>query len=84
MAAEEAIAVDVVEEEAVTVVAVLAASAEEAPAVAVPAETIEESQCDRELLQRWARAIRLQMIKYSRTDQPETTSNPKREEIEET
>jgi len=51
---------------------------------AVPAETIEESECKRELLQRRARAIRLQMIKYSRTDQPETTSNPKREEIEET
>ena len=76
---------DVVEGEAVTVVAaVLAASAEEAPAVAEPAETIEESQCDRELLQRRARAIRLQMIKYSRTDQPETTSNLNREEIEET
>jgi len=42
--AAEAIGADVVEEEAVTVVAgVLAVSAEEAPAVAVPAETIEET-----------------------------------------
>jgi hypothetical protein len=81
--AEEAIEADV-EEEAVTEAAVLAALAEEAPAEAVPAETIEESQCDKELLQRRARAIRLQMIKYSRTDQPETTSNLNREEIEET
>jgi len=58
--------------------------AAEAPVAAVPAETIEESECKRELLQRRARAIRLRMIKYSRTDQPQTTSNPKREEIEET
>ena len=65
-------------------VVVSAALAAEAPVAAVPAETIEESECKRELLQRRARAIRLQMIKYSRTDQPETTSNPKREEIEET
>jgi hypothetical protein len=61
-----------------------AASAAAAPVAAVPAETIEESECKTELLQRRARAIRLPMIKYSRTDQPETTSNPKREEIEET
>jgi hypothetical protein len=76
----------VAEEAAVTVTeaAVSAALAAEAPVAAVPAETIEESQCKRELLQRRARAIRLQMIKYSRTDQPQKTSNPKREEIEET
>jgi hypothetical protein len=79
-------AADVVKEAAVTVTeaVVSAASAAEAPVAAVPAETIEESECKRELLQRRARAIRLQMIKYSRTDQPETTSKPKREEIEET
>jgi hypothetical protein len=76
----------VMEEAAVTATAaaVLAALAAEAPVAAAPAETIEESQCKRELLQRRARLIRLQMIKYSRTDQPQTTSNPKREEIEET
>jgi hypothetical protein len=61
----------------------LEASAEEALVAAVPAETIEESECKTKLLQRRARPIRLQMIKYSRTEQPETTSNPKREEIEE-
>jgi hypothetical protein len=79
--------VDVVEVAAVTVTveaAVSAALAAEAPVAAVPAETIEESECNRELLQRRARAIRLQMIKYSRTDQPEIPSNLKREEIEET
>ena len=79
--------VDVADVVAVTVtveVVVSAALAAEAPVAAVPAETIEESECKRELLQRRARAIRLQMIKYSRTDQPETTSNPKPEEIEET
>jgi hypothetical protein len=65
-------------------VVVLEALAAEAPVAAVPAETIEESECKRELLQRRARPIRLQMIKYSRTGQPEITSNPKREEIEET
>jgi hypothetical protein len=65
-------------------VVVLEALAAEAPVAAVPAETIEESECKRELLQRRARAIRLQMIKYSRTDQPEITSNLKQEEIEET
>ena len=76
---------DAVEEAAVTTEAVVSAAlVAEAPAAAVPAETIEESECKRELLQRRARAIRLQMIKYSRTDQPQTTSNPKREEIEET
>ena len=58
--------------------------AAEAPVAAAPAEIIEESECKRELLQRRARPIRLQMVKYSRTDQPETTANPKREEIEET
>jgi serine acetyltransferase len=71
--------VDAADVVAVTVTAeavVLAALAAEAPVAAVPAETIEESECKRELLQRRARLIRLQMIKYSRTDQPPTTSNP--------
>ena len=77
---------DVVEEAAVMAMegAVSEALAAEAPVAAVPAETIEESECKRELLQRRARLIRLQMIKYSRTGQPEITSKPKREEIEET
>ena len=71
-------AVDVVEEAAVMAMAaaVLEASGAVAPVAAVPAETIEESECKRELLQRRARAIRLQMIKYSRTGPPETTSKP--------
>ena len=64
--------------------AVLAASAAEVPAGAAPAVTIEETECKTELLQRRARPIRLRMIQYSRTCQPETTSNPKREEIEKT
>ena len=75
---------DVVEEGAVTVTADLEDLAVEAPVAAVPAETIEESECKTELLQRRARPIRLRMIQYSRTCQPETTSNPKREEIEKT
>ena len=73
------------EEAVVTVTeAVLEVSAAAVLVAAVPAETTEESECERQVLQRRAREIRLQMIKYSRTDQPETTSNPKREEIEET
>ena len=64
--------------------AVSAALAAEAPVAEEPVETIEETECKTELLQRRARPIRLQMIKYSRTDEPETTSNPKREEIEKT
>jgi hypothetical protein len=76
---------DVVEEAVVTVTeAVLGVLAAAVPVAAVPAETTEESECERQGLQRRAREIRLQMIKYSRTDQPETTSKPKREEIEET